>query len=370
MRIVSVSTWYPQAIESALIGTEGLGYADTLSRFEDALFGSDLLWSGALRYETGWAVQDVIANAWSLQRKWKRENAMDGSCETTSEDPRVGERLILNAQLKAFAPDVVVLQDTNALDDEQLDALRAAGVLLVAQISCPMPRASAVARLDLAFTSFPHYVDRLRRMGVGSVEFLPLAFEPTVVKRVLGPAGQPARDIEVSFVGGVGRNLHWAEGTDALEELARGMGSDRLCWYGYGKDRLADDSPLLPCWRGEAWGRDMYRVCLRSRVVVNRHGEVARGSGNNLRQYESTGCGACLVTDQPGQFRAGKECIVYEHPSRIVEAVLRALNDDDERRRITAAGNGAALEFHTYAKRMPTVAMAIGDKLKARRKRG
>jgi len=358
VKVLNISTFYAPVVDAITAATHGLGYAETLARFEDALFGSDLLWSAALRRATGWEVVDVVANAPGLQRKWVEENC--SRAEREQEDA-------LWLQIRRACPDAIVFQDLSVLPPQRMDTLRSVGVLLVAQISCPMPRRDAVSRMDLAFTSFPHYVARLRDMGVGRVESLPLAFEPRVIERIAGAGPLPERDIDVCFVGGVGRDSHWLSGTDALERAAADLGPGRLHWYGYGKGSLPPGSPLAACWRGEAWGREMYALYLRSKIVLNRHGEVAKGSGNNLRQYEATGCGACLLTDQPGVFSAGFECAVYGGPDEIGPAALDLLGEVGVMREIAAAGQRATLGRHAYSDRMGAVAVAVETEARRRR---
>jgi spore maturation protein CgeB len=210
-----------------------------------------------------------------------------------------------------------------------------------------MPPEENLKALDLVFTSFPHYRAReFPRMGVRSV-FHRLAFSPLACARAGGRV--PDRDIPVSFVGGLGGGAvgrgWWDRGTQALARLAE---QGCLHWYGYGKENWNANCSLNGCWKGEAWGVDMYRVYLRSRIVVNRHGEVAEGSGNNMRQYEATGCGACLVTDEPGVFADGQECAVYRRPEDLPGLVAELLRDEPRRQRIAEAGHRATMGLHTY----------------------
>lgn len=361
MKVLNLSTFYAPVVDAITAATHGLCYAETLARFEDALFGSDLLWSAALRRATGWNVQDVVANAATLQGKWRAEchaNRPESPSETVA--------------VQARGADVVVLQDVSFLDMSVMWDLSRRH-LLAAQVSCPMPARERIALLDLVFTSFPHYVERLLKMGAKRVEFVPLAFEPTIPKRVLGPVGQPARHLDVVFVGGVGANVHWRAGTQALEIIAGDLGEDRFWWWGYGRENLDPASPLHACWHGEAWGRDMYDKLLRAKIVVNRHGEVAEGCGNNLRQAEATGCGACLLTDQNGWLEAGVDCETYhpplaDNPGTIVERARALLADDDRRARIAASGQGEVLARHTYAHRMKSIVSAIEQALAAKRR--
>ena len=56
----------------------------------------------------------------------------------------------------------------------------------------------------------------------------------------------------------------------------------------------------------------MYKVYGRSKIVINRHGEVAQGFANNMRMFEATGMGALLMTGQSpnlSDFFSEKECV-------------------------------------------------------------
>lgn len=349
MKILNVITVYPEAIRATVSAIRHLDYTSTLNGVRGLGFGADFHWSEALR-RIGHDVRDVVANSPDLQAKWRAE-------ELANKDASPEDTVI--EQAKASNADAVVLQDASFLSRASLAWLRERGVLIVAQISCPMPSPGPLPMVHLAFTSFPHYVGRLKELGVGRVEFLPLAFEPAAFDSLPKPQ---RRDIDIAFVGGVGKDLHWRAGTEALEALARAM-PNRFQWWGYGLDRLALDSPLRACHKGEAWGRDELAIYLRSKIVVNRHGEVAEGSGNNLRQYAATGCGACLVTDQAGVFEPGRDCAVYSSPSQLPAVVEDLLGRDAARASIAALGQAKTFAEHTYARRAPVIARAIEEEL-------
>ena|GEM_PF-3514877 len=356
LSVVNVSTWYPEAIEQAQLGCDHMPYAEMLRRFEDFCFGSDAFWSWGLR-ALGHEVRHVVANAERLQAKWRAEEM---ACRPASPSETV------MAQAKAANADAVLLQDVSFMPAGDLRRLHERGCVVAAQVSCPMPPPNRLAQVDVAFTSFPHYVERLRAHGVARVEFLPLAFEPSVVKRAFPIVPLPARTIDVSFVGGVGRDSHWRAGTDAVEAVARVLGPDRFAWHGYGLDRLSPDSPLRACHRGGAWGLAMYEVYLRSKIVLNRHGEVSEGCGNNLRQFESTGAGACLLTDECGAFRSGVSCVRYRTPDDAAERAFRLLLDPQEILRIAGNGQAETWESHTWRNRMETVAPILEEEVSKR----
>ena len=144
---------------------------------------------------------------------------------------------------------------------------------------------------DLLLTSFPHYVERFRALGVDS-EYLQIAFDERVTERLAGAASQrprtPSGRTRPRSSAGSTLGGH-REGTRLLERLVRSAGLDI---WGYGADALEP----RPCrcvrrHHGEAWGLDMFAVLAGSEIALNRHIDAAEGHANNMRLYEATGAG-------------------------------------------------------------------------------
>lgn len=202
---------------------------------------------------------------------------------------------------------------------------------------------------DLVLTSFPWYVEELKASGINA-HYLPLAFQASVLRRVPTP---PERDIPVSFVGGLGGRI-WPEGQDAIARLARSV--DGFQWWGYQNGTCGDT--LAKCYQGEAWGHSYYELLLRSRISVNRHGTIARGYANNMRMFEATGCGSCLVTEHAPNisdfFEPGVECMTYRSASELIDVVRWLMANPDECAKIAVAGQKRTLAAHCYENRVPT----------------
>ena len=179
---------------------------------------------------------------------------------------------------------------------------------------------------DLVLTSFPHFVERFRALGVRS-EYLRLAFHPAVLDRLQAPD----RRRPLTFVGSVDPRVH-GEGAALLERVA---GELPLEAFGYGAEQLAPGSALAVAHGGEAWGLDMYRLLAESRVTLNRHIAAAEGNANNMRLYEATGVGALLLTeDAPNLrdvFEPGEEVVAYTSADDLVEKARHYLEHEDER---------------------------------------
>lgn len=342
-KILIADSLYPDFLKTVPFNPDGT-YAEELKKVMDWQFGTSDFYSRNLS-PLGWTTMDVLTNNDPLQELWNRENGTRGRA--------------LGHQIDQFQPDVLLLQDLSITWES-----RHKPKIIAAQCSCRLPEIELVKRCDIIFSSFKFYVPKFAEIGVKCV-YLPLAFEPSVL------AGeQPARDIDISFVGGLGRDLYWKQGTDTMEAVAAAFGS-RFHWYGYGLEYLSQDSPLRACYKGEAWGKTMYSIYQRSKVVVNRHGEITQGMTNNLRCYEATGCGALLVTEHSRNleelFDFSFEVVGYDavpnaelgikagDAVRRINLLLDMWNSYNMPKAIAAAGQARTLRDHTYQSRMRTV---------------
>lgn len=373
VRVLVVDTYYGGFLDHhyrARPGLAGRPYADQLGALIERRFGTSDAWSNALA-AAGHEARTVVANSAPLQARWARE---EGAARLPRLRTRLPGRLgiaararlpqeIAIAQAAAFGADVVLCQDMGFFERGDLDRLRASGVLVAGQIASPPPDRERLGGYDVIFTSFPHFVERFRAAGLDA-EYLPLAFDERLVDVL--PDGERPR--AVTFVGGVHPGVH-AAGTALLERLAERV---PLEVWGYGADALEPRSPLRGRHRGEAWGLDMYRLLAESRIVVNRHIDVAEGHANNMRLYEATGAGALLVTEAADNldelFEPGREVVTYEGADDLVERIEHHLRHDDERRAIAAAGRRRTLAEHTYSRRAERLVELLALRLRSARR--
>jgi hypothetical protein len=362
MKIAIVDTYYAAFLAAHYADQPQLksaSYADQLKILLDRCFGTSDFYSrhlNALAHET----DDLLVNCMPLQTAWARENGARYSelalriPHRLFRIPLIGRRLaalpglveIAIAQVEALAPDILYCQDLSFFPPEVLARLRKHVRLIVGQIACPLPPESFVKGYDLILTSFPHFVPRLRALGVES-EYFRIGFDT----RVLQAIGTVEKDIGVSFVGGISR--HHGKAMSVLDHLAR---ETPIQFFGYGADSLDRDSPIRARHHGEVWGLDMYRALARSRITVNRHINVAENNANNMRLYEATGVGSMLITDRKDNlndlFEVGKEVVAYSTPHEAAELVRYYLAHPAQADLIARAGQARTLRDHTYQQRM------------------
>jgi spore maturation protein CgeB len=333
-RIVIVDTYYQDFLKTVRIDPESR-YEFELAKLLGYCFGTGDFYSRNLR-ALGWDAIDIITNCEPLQRLWAEENGVKWSHPME----------VLESQIDALRPDVIFSQDLSINFRCQRPRVMAG------QCSCPMPRTDFVKDYNVVFTSFPHYGPILDGMGVRPV-LNPLAFDPIVLGLI-----EPVHDrpYDVTFVGGVGAPSHWKKGMETLEAVAEAIPT--AAFWGYGYSTLPHTSAVRQKYRGYAWGLDMYRILRGSKIVINRHGEVAQGFANNMRMYEATGCGAALLTEEAPNlaflFEPGSVA-TYRTTDEVIGQIRHLLDNPDDLSRIARYGQQQTLTKHTYAKQMQTV---------------
>jgi spore maturation protein CgeB len=378
VRVIVVDTYYPAFLEAHYAARPGLArepYETQLASLMDRSFGTSDAYSRNLR-AAGHEATEIVANAAALQNRWSAENGSSrsgrllaslGRGRLATRPQRGWLRRIAVAQVEAYNPHVVYVQDTSFFARPDLDGFRRAGRFVVGQLASPAPPLELLRGYDLIVTSFPHFVERLAAAGIDSA-YLPLAFDTAVLDRlqVVGIDPHPAaeRPHEVTFVGGVDPRVH-AAGTALLERAATESPIDV---WGYGAAALPSASPLRQRHHGEAWGLDMYEVLARSRIVLNRHIDVAEDFANNMRLYEATGAGALLLTDAKRNlsdiFQPGAELVAYRDADDLTAQLRRLRADHDERIAIATAGHARTLRDHTYGRRMQQLAEILKGRLR------
>jgi spore maturation protein CgeB len=187
--------------------------------------------------------------------------------------------------------------------------------------------------------------DYCKSIGV-RCEYMPLAFGRPVLDRVKydGP-----RDIPVCFIGGLGSRI-WDQGTRTMAEIAAAV--PEFEWRGYWAGNESDIPPALQRARkATVFGADMYRLLLRSQLVVNRHGEIARGITNNCRVFETHGCGAFLLNDTRGI--PDIDGAHYSNPQQAIDMIRSHLEYPHVAQQMAAEYQKAVLRDHCFENRVP-----------------
>lgn len=342
MKILILDTYYDDVLR--LPNLTVMSYTARMEDLVSLYFGTSTFYSDFFRSE-GWEAIDVVANDTLGRKLWSHEHGRPWTSNLESViDQIITER-----------PNIVYCQDLCFLPPEVVIRLRSQGIHCVAQHSCPWAGDERVRAFEIVFTSFPHYMERIKS-AKGRPEFLEIGFG----KQVLNKVGTRKRSRDVVFVGGLnGSGGHWSKGTEAVDQVARmSEGKFKFEWWGYVIGGFENLPPALRAsYQGPAWGLRMYEIYAEAKFVFNRHGEVADGWANNMRLFEATGMGACLLTDGTrgirNYFEPDLECILYrDKDDHLDTRICELLELEPWRARIAERGHERTMRHHTYEKRL------------------
>ena len=131
-------------------------------------------------------------------------------------------------------------------------------------------------------------------------------------------------------------------------------------------DRAVEGDPRVPLghlFPGNChpplFGLDMYGLLSSSRISLNVHGDVKRGTVDNIRMFDATGVGSCLLTDTGSNmhelFEPDSEVVTYESIEECVEKAAYLLEHESECREIAARGQARTLKDHTIRQRVEQI---------------
>ena len=114
-------------------------------------------------------------------------------------------------------------------------------------------------------------------------------------------------------------------------------------------------------------GMDMYNILHQSIVTFNKHTDATQGDVGNMRLFEATGTGTCLITDLGYNlcdlFDTDKEVMTYSSIDEAVEKANYLLGHPAVAAEIASAGQKRVLKDHTTFQRCRQIDEVIQKKL-------
>lgn len=134
------------------------------------------------------------------------------------------------------------------------------------------------------------------------------------------------------------RHGHWRAGVRALRQYVNPAPYERHV------RRIA--AVMHP----PVFGMEMYRTLGAAQLAINAHIDLANQNAGNMRVFEATGSGCCLVTDQAANldelFVCGEEVLTYGDKEELEAVVRTALTDPARTSAIAERGQQRTLTNH------------------------
>lgn len=402
MKLMRLATAYPVYLDAFYRSNPSVlqsSHAEQLAALNFDAFGWADFWDVALA-PLGYEVQSILANAEPMQHAWARENGVAFERSRWEHD-------LAAAQIAAFAPEILLVEDFGRFSDEWIREVRRRTPsirLVIGWCGAPYEGYDAFRGFDVVFSNIPEVVADLTARGMAA-EHLRHAFEPRILERLPERARNAA---DFSFVGQVSnvpgahqgrlrmlKRLHddigivvyspqerysfalefktWAarRAYFSLRWLkARGVQAaslERIPVIGRAgrwaqAPRKAEffkrqPASILPGMRPPVFGLEMFATLRDSKASFNAHIGLSQRTATNMRLFEATGAGGCLVTDWKEDlaelFDLDREIVCYRSIEECVEKVRWLLEHPEQRAQIARAGQARTLRDHTFAARAP-----------------
>lgn len=382
----------------------------------DDCFGSSDFWTTALS-KLGYETSDLIANAEPLQKMWAKEQGLTFNHSNWLFD-------ITGAQVQAFQPDVLLVADYSTVTAEFLRHLKDSCPsirLILGWCGAPFQDGSIFRECDIVLSCVPEMAAHFQENGHRS-RHVNHAFDPRILERIdtsapstsdfvfigsiiksdqfhlerekilsklvaetgleiwseaglpSGSGGQHDTPFGVSAADGNRARVaasHWSQQISAQPLL--GPIARRASQFIFGgSDRFSLDLPIVKhqirrLARSPLFGLRMFQQLHDSRVALNTHIDISPLSASNMRLFEATGVGTCLLTDWKSNlsdlFELDSEVVTYRCADECVEKVEYLLEHDSERRRVAANGQRRTLRDHTFDHRAAQIDGVIHEAL-------
>lgn len=397
MRLLKLNSAYRSYLN--YFYTKNPGYSNlSYSAQKKAYFDDGFSWGDAWTYflaPFGYDVDEIVINEEIMQRQWALEEGIKDwqSIELTH---------IVLRQIKSFKPDIlwfdVVDQKLIELIVENYPDIK----FKIGWVGSAVHGREVWSCFDLVLTCAPETRELMSGWGV-NIAHLNHAFDP----RVINGLHESKDTHELAFIGQIlkGSDFHLKR-EEMLKQLSErvkltifspGFGESKRwlqefcqtfvkrafyniyhCAKSLGKGPILEqkfaifnkiskweakpeyidkriDQRLRKVMRDGVYGLDMLQVIRDSKVVLNIHADSSPKYASNMRLFEVTGVGGCLLTDWKQNigelFEPDYEVVTYKNLDECLEKARWLLDNESERKKIAEAGKKRVLREHTFEKR-------------------
>lgn len=330
-------------------------------------------WKHYLEQTGDYQVSEHLSSVEPLQRRWASEQGISVSDE--------GWQLeVLFAQLCKAKPDIwfshaLVPSSFRLKVRERIPSIR----LVIGYDGHWAHDPSIYQGCDLMLTCVQETAAFYRAKGFSSF-YWPHGFD----ERILTRFSTQSRDVKCAFAGSVllAGSMKHIQRLSFLAEISKScelfpavyispsnhVGFFRACCSNVKSGAVIEGLRLLrnySRWRymvsiakRPVYGLDMFKLLGSSKIAVNLHGDVVTTAANK-RLFETTGVGACLVTDWHPNisefFEPEEEVVTYRSVEECKQKILMLQKDANRMQIIAAAGQKRCLRDHSSRSRLDLI---------------
>lgn len=378
-------------------------YADQYAHLMKQRFAWSDAYANAFQ-SLGQDAVEIVANAEPMQQQWAKEHSLETNDINS----------ILIAQLKDLKPDVIWLQDSYTYNGTFINEVKTAIPSIKLAIgNCCSPISpkyyNDFKAFDLITVCAPYFKLLLESNGLPECIIIPHAFDGRILKEL--PTTDESKH-DFLFTGSIILDQHFHKERIAfLESLvtdqidsnllinlnqnsSKGLlirqaafilskAFDRIGLNFVNQNIKAFNkvnklqyfprsskvsNALQSKIKQPVFGMQMFEEMSQSKIAFNIHGDIASNFAANMRMYEATGVGSCLLTDWKPDindyFNEGEEVVTYKSFEEAKEKISYLLNHPNVLEEIAHKGQQKTLAQHTFEQRASMIDEKINDYLR------
>ena len=345
--------------------------------------------------DLGYEAYEIVANARPLQKRW---------CEENSQNIDADKEIVIQ-QLKNLKPDIVWMQDSYTFNGafvkllrEQVPSVR----LVIGNCCSPISPQyyDSFKVFDFITVCAPYFKQLLESKGLSECLVIPHAFDNRILEEVDCPdqtrhdflfTGSIILDqqfhndriqflealiqqnIDINLLINLNQNsskglvvrqaaylashLFKYSGLDIINQKIEGF--NKVSKLEFFPTASKVSKALSDRIKSPVFGREMFHEIANSKIAFNIHGDIAANFAANMRMYEVTGMGTCLLTDWKPDidqyFQPDEEIITYRSFDEAKEKVTWLLNNPQELENIAHQGQQRTIREHNFQARAKTI---------------
>ena len=391
MRLMRISTAYDGFVRSFYAQRPELASRPFREQYEtiiDEPYGWCDLWTRFVG-PRGYECFEPMTNIQPAQFQWAKEHSVEAN-------PADWFLPLTMAQIEWYKPDVLICNDYASFNYDFLTEARKRVPsirVIVGWCGAPYRDEKVFGAYDLTLTNLKCHIERFRQIGVHAA-YMHHGFDPAILGKIntTGP-----KRYDFSFVGSIVKKpgfhnererllLALLERTDltifadlparpstrgrlarrVIDVVRKVPGGAKVVRRLPRIGHLADAPSLAPrdveladsiynASRPSAFGRAMYQAIRDSKLTLNTHIDAAKDNASNMRMFEATGVGMCMLTERQSDladiFEPDREVVTYASHEECVEKAVWLLEHDKEREEIGLAGQRRVMKDHRWDQR-------------------
>ena len=339
-----------------------LSFNEQLARLKRDFFPWVLSWS-QFNTDDDVEVFETIHNDYYLQQSW---------CDNLYVNDPDWEKKIVLEQIRALQPDVCLIYPPEFFSNSFVDQVRDVvthEVIVGGYDGMNRKNIRLYDGFDFVITCSKYICDYYKANGKTTFA-LEFGFDPKVLSSLTPSEGR----YPVSFSGSIFEGIH-DDRFELLSYLERKRTKvvissefemdmrysllSRKMFRSIKRGTFGDfyDRYLIRSYnKGPLYGREMFQFLSDSDITINLHGDGITFAAN-VRLYEATGVGACLLTDWKHNigeiFEPDKEIVTFQSKEEAYDKIKFLNRHENTKKEIARNGQRRTLSDYTYASRIP-----------------